>query len=92
MAPTRTISGSTYEVTLADYNALFIYTGSGDELFLTSPLTGTTFYCRLLIEDTGVPRELYIFMNGEPLLYIQYPPSRVFTLLLTPSGRWTYYL
>jgi hypothetical protein len=92
MAPTRTISGSTYEVTLADYNALFIFTAPGDELFLTSPLTGTTFYCRLLIEDTGAPRELYIYMNGTFLFYIQYPPPRVFTILLTPSGGWTYYL
>jgi hypothetical protein len=92
MAPTRTISGSTYEVTLIDYNALFIYTGSGDELYLTSPLTGTTFYCRILIQDTGAPRELYIYMNGTFLFYIQYPPPRVFTLLLTPSGGWTYYL
>jgi len=92
MAPTRDISGSTYEVTLADYNALFIFTGPGDELNLTSSLTGATFYCRLLIEYTGVPRELYVSMNGDLILYIQYPPSRIFTLLLTPSGGWTTYL
>jgi hypothetical protein len=92
MAPTRDISGSTYEVTLAEYNALLIFTAPGDELYLTSALTGTTFFCRLLIEDTGAPRELYIYMNGTFLFYIQYPPPRIFTLLLTPSGGWTYYL
>lgn len=93
MAPTRNISGSTYDVTLSDYNALFIYTGVSNELYLTSSLTGATFYCRLLIEYTGPSaRELYVYMNGVSILFIQYPPARVFTLLLTPSSGWTAYL